>query len=303
MPVKIDSLPNVKKGKISYKPLPLYQYARTAADEVKGRRLSKARCVQMLECMTMIRSFEEMIYTLRLGGYKPLSGFQYRGPTHLSIGQEAVSAGACAAIGLGDYITSTHRGHGDGIAKGFWAILEKSDEQLRKDLGQAADGLKSREELEEAAKELHMMRTAAELFGREDGYCKGRGGGMHIADFSVNHLGANAIVGAGVPIATGAGMGLRYRRSGEVVLSFAGDGAYNNGVVLESLNMAAMAQFTNELAEKPFDRQEFPFQFLEAFGNKDTTLKRLRTGVSNKSDLERDALSLNRQRIHKRAFC
>ena len=104
------------------------------------------------------------------------------------------------------------------------------------------------EELLEQALEEHVYRTIAELFGKEDGYCRGRGGSMHIADFTVGHLGANAIVGGSVPIATGAAMGLRYLQNGGVVCCFAGDGAYCNGVVLESLNFAAQAQFTNEMA-------------------------------------------------------
>jgi 2-oxoisovalerate dehydrogenase E1 component len=112
---------------------------------------------------------------------------------------------------------------------------------------------KGRKALVEAALEDHVYRTIAELFGKEDGYCKGRGGGMHIADFRVGHLGANAIVGGGVPIATGAAMAERYLEADKVVCCFAGDGAYANGVVLESLNWAAMGQFTNHLAKsKPF---------------------------------------------------
>jgi 2-oxoisovalerate dehydrogenase E1 component len=106
----------------------------------------------------------------------------------------------------------------------------------------------TREALVEAALEEHVYRTVAELFGKDDGYCRGRGGGMHIADFTVGHLGANAIVGGGVPIATGAALGLRYLRRDAVVCCFAGDGAYSNGVVLESLNFAAQVQFTNGLA-------------------------------------------------------
>jgi 2-oxoisovalerate dehydrogenase E1 component len=102
-----------------------------------------------------------------------------------------------------------------------------------------------RKDLVEAGLEDHVYRAIAELFGKEDGYCKGRGGGMHIADFRVGHLGANAIVGGGVPIATGAAMSARYFRNGKVTCCFAGDGAYNNGVVMESLNWAAMGQFTD----------------------------------------------------------
>jgi 2-oxoisovalerate dehydrogenase E1 component len=105
-----------------------------------------------------------------------------------------------------------------------------------------------REALLEAALEEHVYRTIAELFGKEEGYSHGRGGGMHIGDFSTGHLGANAIVGGSVPIATGAAMAIRYERSDRVVCCFAGDGAYANGVVLESLNWAAQAQWTNHLA-------------------------------------------------------
>jgi 2-oxoisovalerate dehydrogenase E1 component len=121
-----------------------------------------------------------------------------------------------------------------------------TDELLRKRVPQSK--AVGREELLEQALEEHIYRTIAELFGKEDGYCRGRGGSMHIADFTVGHLGANAIVGGGVPIATGAAMGSRYLQDGGVVCCFAGDGAYCNGVVLESLNWAAQAQFTNELA-------------------------------------------------------
>ena len=110
------------------------------------------------------------------------------------------------------------------------------------------------EQLREAVMEDHVYRTIAELFGKETGYGKGRGGGMHIADFRVGHLGANAIVGGGIPIATGASMVARIdeKLNGNVVCSFAGDGAYANGVVLESLNWAAQEQFTGDIARTKY---------------------------------------------------
>jgi 2-oxoisovalerate dehydrogenase E1 component len=193
-----------------------------------------------------------MIQRLRLGAYEALKGFDYKGPTHLSIGQEATSVGGCGAIKPSDYITSTHRGHGDGIAKGFEFLACMDDESLKKRLGINKDIKKPRPELLEEALEDHIFHTIAELFGKEAGYCKGRGGGMHIADFSVGHLGANAIVGGSVPIALGAAFSCRLIHQEKVVLCFAGDGAYSNGVVLEALNLASMDQFTNELAETPF---------------------------------------------------
>ena len=196
----------------------------------------------------MIREFEEMILKLRTGAYECIKDYEYRGPTHLSIGQEATSAGACSAITVRDYITSTHRGHGDSIAKGYFAIIKMSEKELHQRCPELSH-LKGNELLE-AVMEDHVFRTIAELFGKETGYGKGRGGGMHIFDCRVGHIGANAIVGGGVPIATGAAMTCRIdinsENKGKVVCCFAGDGAYANGVVLESLNWAAQEQFTNK---------------------------------------------------------
>ena len=159
--------------------------------------------------MLVIREFEEMIVKLRSGAYDPIRDYNYRGPTHVSVGQEGTAAGACAALRIADNITSTHRGHGESLAKGTVAIARDGAKmQLRARVpGCRAN---SREELLEAALEEHVYRTIGELFGKDDGYCRGRGGSMHIADFTVGHLGANAIVGGGVPIATGAALASRY---------------------------------------------------------------------------------------------
>ena len=128
-----------------------------------------------------------------------------RGYLHPYIGQEAVAAGACAALNPADYIVSTHRGHGHCISKGA---------------------------------DLKLMM--AEIMGKATGYCRGHGGSMHISDKRVNNLGANGIVGAGIPIATGAGMGIKVRGTDQVVVVFFSDGASNNGVFAESLNLAGI---------------------------------------------------------------
>lgn len=127
------------------------------------------------------------------------------GFVHLYIGEEAVATGVCANLTSSDYITSTHRGHGHLIAKGGKVDL--------------------------------MM---AELFGKATGYCKGKGGSMHIADVGLGILGANGIVGAGQPIATGAAFACKYRKSDAVVVCFFGDGASNRGTFHESLNLASI---------------------------------------------------------------
>jgi pyruvate dehydrogenase E1 component alpha subunit len=127
------------------------------------------------------------------------------GYLHPYIGEEAVAAGTCAAIEKSDYIISTHRGHGHSIAKG-------------------AD----------------LNRMMAELFGKATGYCKGRGGSMHIADTELGMLGANGIVGGGLPVSVGAGFSCKLDKKRGVAVCFFSDGASNNGVFHEALNMAAI---------------------------------------------------------------
>jgi len=127
------------------------------------------------------------------------------GTIHLYTGEEAVAVGVCANLRKDDYITSTHRGHGHCIAKG--ARLDK---------------------------------TMAEILGRKTGYCKGKGGSMHIADFSIGMLGATAVVGAGIPIAAGAGLSIKLRGTDQVVACFFGEGASNQGTFHEGINLAAV---------------------------------------------------------------
>ncbi len=127
------------------------------------------------------------------------------GPLHVSIGQEGVAAGICASLRKDDRLTSNHRGHGHALAKGASA-----------------------------------QRMFLELFGREGGYCGGKGGSMHIADFSVGMLGANGVVAGGIPIAVGAAQGLKMLKSDAIAVCMFGDGAINRGPFLEGLNWAAL---------------------------------------------------------------
>lgn len=242
--------------------IPKFQYQKLLQKEIKEKNISKEECIDILKCMLIIRNFEEMICELRekKGRYGSLK-YLYIGASHLSIGQEAVSTGAISAISSNDYITSNHRGHGDALAKGYFAIkrMDKSslinllteDKEIYNYLGFKVEN-KTLEELKEEALKLHLFRAIAELFGKEAGYCHGRGGGMHIADFSKGHLGANAIVGGSLGIATGSGIASRFLDDKKVTLCFAGDGAFNNGIAHEAMNMATMAQFTNGLMSKKY---------------------------------------------------
>lgn len=220
-----------------------YQKQIGVQDAIEKGILTAPLAIDVLEDMLIIREFEEMIVKLRTGAYPSCAGYDYRGPTHVSIGQEATAVGCCAGMNYNDNITSTHRGHGDSLAKGCVAIRGMSRAERLARLPGCA--LTKDADILDAALADHVYRAIAELFGKEDGYCKGRGGGMHIADFRVGHLGANAIVGGGVPIATGAAMSARYFGKGKITCCFAGDGAYANGVVLESLNWANMGQYTD----------------------------------------------------------
>jgi len=241
-----DMRPDFTPRSIDCGTIKSYVYRKSLKTELKAGTLTPQDAVDLIEDMLTVREFEEMIIKLRSGAYAPCADFDYRGPTHVSIGQEATSVGACTGVEPYDYITSTHRGHGDSIAKGCVAIRAMTAGELRGRVPRSR--ATTRRALMADALADHVYRTIAELFGKEDGYCRGRGGGMHIADFTVGHLGANAIVGGGVPIATGAATASRYLANGRVTCCFAGDGAYSNGVVLESLNWASMGQFTNHLA-------------------------------------------------------
>lgn len=156
--------------------------------------------IDLFRMMTRIRVFERAAREQYVSGKLP--GF-----LHLSIGQEAISAGACAALAADDYMASTHRGHGDTIAKG-----------------------------------VSIESAMAELFGRTTGACRAKGGSMHIADFSRGILGANGIIAAGVPIAIGAALSARLRKTDQVALAFFGDGATGSGPLHEGMNMAMLWQ-------------------------------------------------------------
>jgi pyruvate dehydrogenase E1 component alpha subunit len=168
-----------------------------------------ARLLQLYRTMARIRAFEDAAEAASQGGVQ-VWGMEastipakVRGPLHLSTGQEAVAAGVCINLRRDDLLTSTHRGHGHTLAKG-------------------AD----------------MARMMCELYGRASGCNGGKGGSMHIADFGVGMLGANGVVAAGIPIATGAAQALKLQGKDAVVACFFGDGAINRGPFLEGLNWA-----------------------------------------------------------------
>src|SRR6201981_484609 len=167
----------------------------------RSKSLSKE---EVAECLRILRQM------LKIRGFEDQANQLYLralmpGLTHLYAGEEAVAVGVCEALHRDDYITSTHRGHGHCIAKG--AALD---------------------------------RMFAELLGKKAGYCKGKGGSMHIADPDTGNLGANAIVGGSTGIATGAAFSAKRLGNGRVAVCFFGDGALGQGLLYEVMNMAAV---------------------------------------------------------------
>ena len=238
-----DILPETKPGQITFPPIPLFSYQADLETEIRNQTLSPTDALRMFRVMLMNRYFEETIVDMKQGKFLPCGGFQFTGATHLSIGQEAVAAGSIAAIRADDYITSTHRGHGHSIAKGAFRIYAMSRDELVAFLGDNTASVLPDDELRERAIELHLYKTMSELLGKEDGYCRGRGGGMHIADFNAGHLGANAIVGGSYAIGAGAALAQHILETGRVVVTLVGDGAANNGIAHEAMNFAVQAQF------------------------------------------------------------
>jgi 2-oxoisovalerate dehydrogenase E1 component len=176
---------------------------------VEEQELSKAELMTMLRQMLEIRALEDTIASL-------LSKAVLKGASHLYAGQEAVAVGVVAALRDDDLITSTHRGHGHAHAHGDKAAKTA------------------------AAQQTHYSKMMAEVLGRSGGYCKGKGGSMHIADVKHGNLGATGIVGGNLPVAVGAGLAQKLLGTDRVVACFFGDGASNEGNFHEALNMASL---------------------------------------------------------------
>jgi len=176
---------------------------------IEEQSLTKEQLMTYLRQMMEIRALENNIANL-------LSKAVLKGASHLYAGQEAVAVGAIAALEDRDLVTSTHRGHGHAHAHGDSAA--KTPEE----------------------KQTHYNKMMAEVLGKSGGYCKGKGGSMHIADVDHGNLGATGIVGGNIPVAVGAGLAQKLQKTGSVVICFFGDGASNTGNFHESLNMASL---------------------------------------------------------------
>ena len=248
----IDVTPCIhRKGmKLHFPEIPLYQYTPKLKDELDKKLITKEFALRIYRAMLSQRAFEFTVRDLENKSLVPHEGYQFRGSTHLSYGQEAAQCGANSALKKEDYITAHHRSHGHCIAKGLFAYYEMNEDELKEVLstaGQNGFSVEKYDKTLDAVIDYHIYRMMAEILGKEAGYCKGRGGGMHVADFSVGNLGANAIVGGGLGIATGAALAVAKQKEKRIVVCMVGDGAMNNGIAHESMNFAAMSQFEHGL--------------------------------------------------------
>ncbi len=174
----------------------------------KSRKRSGRRSAPLRDTPEILLALYRTMLTIRrfeLTAAEIYAAKKMPGFIHLSVGQEASAVGLCSVLRRDDYVATTHRGHGHVIAKGG-----------------------------------DIRRMFAELMGRRTGYCKGKGGSMHIADFSLGILGANGVVAGGLPLTVGAGLSITLRKTDQVAVAFFGDGAANRGPVHEAMNMASI---------------------------------------------------------------
>jgi 2-oxoisovalerate dehydrogenase E1 component len=201
---------------IELRPSAPWREIRTTPDD--WRAAGAPRLLRLLQHMQVIRAFEETV--LELAGEQLVHG-----PAHSSIGQEGGAAGAASALGTRDLVNGSHRGHHQFLAKALNHIVP-ADHDPRAGLAPPVPAM--------------LQRTLAEIMGLAQGYCKGRGGSMHLRWTEAGCLGTNAIVGGGVPLAAGAAWAQQRAGDGQVVVTFFGDGAVNIGAVLETMNLAAL---------------------------------------------------------------
>ena len=245
----IDPKARRKKDKIIFTDIPVNAYQKTVADEKDN--YSKEDFIRIYRDMLIVREFETMLNDIKTTGQYKGVEYNYPGPAHLGIGQEAAYVGQAYELGIKDYIFGSHRSHGEILAKGLSVIEKLSDSELlniMKDffdgsIYQVIDKATKASEIKSIAKEFLIYGTLAEIFGRQTGFNKGLGGSMHAFFIPFGSFPNNAIVGGSGDIATGAGLFKRVNNEDGLVVCNIGDGSIGCGPVYEGMNFAAMDQF------------------------------------------------------------
>lgn len=246
----IDPKDVLKPGKISFKDIPVNVYDKTVAEASK--EFSKADFLRMFHDMATLREFESMLYSIKIKGEYNGFKFTYPGPAHLSMGQEAASVGQAYLLEEDDLTFGSHRSHSEVLARGLAAIHKFDADKLDSIIKNYEDGqtfnVVQRENPNANSNELAidflLYGTLAEIFAKKTGFHKGMGGSMHVFFQPFGIYPNNAIVGGSAPIATGAALFKKVNDKDGVVIANIGDGSLGCGVVYESMNFAAMDQFT-----------------------------------------------------------
>ncbi len=240
-----------KAGKIKFTDIPVNQYKKTIAQELKEGNFTKADLLGIYEDMLAIREFETMLQTIKLEANYNGKDFTYPGPSHLAIGEESTAVGQAYLLDENDFIFGTHRSHHEVIAKGLSAIRKLSDKKLTEIMkgvqgGRIYDLIKEKstaKNTKDLARDFFMYGLMAELFAKDNGFSRGLGGSMHAFFLPFGIFPNNAIVGGSAPVGTGVALYKKCNKKKGVIVANAGDGAAARGPVYESMNFANMDQF------------------------------------------------------------
>lgn len=238
-------------GKIHFKDIPVNQYQKTVADELKGKDFTKDDMLRIYRDMQYIREFETMLMSVRLTKSYNGVDYTYTGPAHLYLGEESAAVGQSYLLGKDDFIFGTHRSHGEVIAKGLSAIQKMSDQELVDVMESTFDGKPyevvkkylPRSNVKDQAIAFFFYGLMCELFGRENGFAKGLGNSMHLFFVPFGIYPNNAIVGGSPCIAAGAALYKKEAKAPGICVANGGDGSVGCGPVWEAFNFASMDQF------------------------------------------------------------
>ncbi|HPF56728.1 MAG TPA: thiamine pyrophosphate-dependent enzyme, partial [Clostridiales bacterium] len=239
-----------KPGKITFTDIPVNAYKKTVSEERKN--FSDKKLMQIYTDICTLREFESMLFSIKTQG--EYNGFKqsYPGPAHLSLGQEAAAVGQAYLLTTDDYAFGSHRSHSEILAKGLSSIHQLSDDELMEIMEnflggktlKAIQGHQKTKSVKELATDFLIYGALAEIFARQNGFHHGLGGSMHAFFLPFGIYPNNAIVGGSGPIALGSALYKKCNDKKGIVVANIGDGSLGCGPVLESLNFAAMDQFT-----------------------------------------------------------
>ena len=236
-------------GELAFPRIPLHAYARPFAEEVAVR--GAGQLADVLRHMMIVREFETMLWSFKAKGAYADITYVYKGPAHLSLGQEGAAVGAALALEPADHIFGSHRSHGEFIAKGLSAIARLPQAELQRIMathrGGALLGMVEAQlpatAVTSTAENFLLFGLLAEIFMKADGFNGGMGGSMHAFFTPFGAYPNNAIVGASAGIATGAALRKKLANEASITVSMSGDGSTGCGPVFEAMNFAAMAQY------------------------------------------------------------